>query len=117
MSAEGRDRTEELGKAVYPFFHIDTTDKIMGIPVRHFAVGLGTAILVSTTLSSLTSSSPALLLLVPLSGYLAYRASLQMEKTFPGTSFRYYLNWFQGGQVYVPDRDEVAAPLVVPDDL
>ncbi len=96
-----------------PFLFIDTTDKIMGIPVKHVMVGAMTAVMASFLLTSFTSSPPALLL-IPLSGYLAFRISLQMERTFPGTSFYYYQRWFSSPQVAYPGPDEIAVPLVIP---
>ncbi len=104
---------EEGGIIVYPVISIDTTDKIMGIPVKHFAVGA----LAALSTSFLGSNSFLGLVLIPVAGYVAYRISLQLERRFPGTSFRYYLKWIQGAQLYYPGPDEIAAPLVVPDEV
>jgi hypothetical protein len=104
---------DDGGILVYPIINIDTTDKIMGIPVKHFVAG-GFAALAT---SFMGSSSFLGLVLIPVAGYVAYRISLQLEKRFPGTSFRYYLKWIQGAQLYYPGPDEIAAPLVVPDEV
>ncbi len=104
---------EEGGILVHPVINIDTTDKIMGIPVKHFVVGA----LAALSTSFLGSNSFLGLILIPVAGYVAYRISLQLEKRFPGTSFRYYLKWIQGAQLYYAGPDEIAAPLVVPDEV
>jgi hypothetical protein len=104
---------EEGGVLVYPVINIDTTDKIMGIPVKHFVAGAFAAL----STSFLGSNSFFGLVLIPVAGYVAYRVSLQLEKRFPGTSFRYYLKWIQGAQLYYPGPDEIAAPLVVPNEV
>jgi hypothetical protein len=104
---------EEGGILVYPVINIDTTDKIMGIPVKHFVAGAFAAL----ATSFLGSNSFLGLILIPVAGYVVYRVSLQLEKRFPGTSFRYYLKWIQGAQLYYPGPDEIAAPLVVPDEV
>ncbi|MCS7219677.1 MAG: hypothetical protein NZ846_12080, partial [Thermus sp.] len=81
----------------------------------HLAAGGGAALAASFFTSSL-SGSPAMLLLIPLAGYLAYRISLQIERSFPGTSLEYYRKGLAGAQVYWPGPDCVSAPLVVPDE-
>ncbi len=106
---------EALLRVVHPIVYIDTTDKIMGIPVKHFAAGGGAALASSFFLSS--GNSPLLLLLIPVVGYVVYRISLGLEKRFPGTSFLYYRKWLAGAQVYYPGPDTIAAPLVIPDEV
>ena len=93
------------------FLHIDTTDKIMGIPVKHLSIGAGTAVFTSFVISEI-STSPLALFLVPLSGYVAYRISYALEKRFPGTSFYYYRKWFSMPQVLLPGPDWQSIPVV-----
>lgn len=96
------------------FLHIDTTDKIMGIPVRHFLSGAAGAIGTSFFATSFFTS-PLALLAIPMAGYLVYRISLQVERLFPGTSLNYYRKWLSGAQLYWPGPDTVSVPLVIPD--
>lgn len=96
------------------FLHIDTTDKIMGIPVKHLLAGAAGAIGTSFFTSSF-GDSPALLLGIPVVGYLTYRVSLQVERLFPGTSLSYYRKWLSGAQLYWPGPDTISVPLVIPD--
>lgn len=97
------------------FIHIDTTDKIMGVPVKHLAAGAGAAVFTSFVLSQM-GQGLLTLLLIPLAGYLAYRISYSLEKTFPGTSFRYYQKWFSMPQVLLPGPDWQSIPLVWGED-
>lgn len=96
------------------FLHIDTTDKIMGVPVKHLLAGAAGAIGTSFFASSF-GNSPAFLLAIPVVGYLTYRISLQVERLFPGTSLIYYRKWLSGAQLYWPGPDTVSVPLVIPD--
>lgn len=93
------------------FLYIDTTDKIMGIPVKHIVAGVGTSVLVSFSISSLNGGLIAFLL-VPLSGYFVYRISVGLERTFLGTSFLYYRKWLSSPQVLLPLADEESIPLI-----
>lgn len=81
------------------FLHIDTTDKIISVPVKHLLAGATGAIGISFFASSF-GDSPAFLLAIPGVGYLTYRISLQVERLFPGTSLSYYRKWFSGAQLY-----------------
>lgn len=95
------------------FVYIDLTDKIMGIPAKHLVSGLLAGVGVTFILSGSALAFP----LMFVAGYVTYRISWALEKTFPGTKFRYYRKWLSSPQVYIPGKDPKAIPLLyIPSD-